>query len=316
MNRKKKAALAFSLFILVLFLTATAFQPHSPTLPPPANPMGSTTIGAKADPSSDDYPPWWNTSFEYRREIVFNNSASPYAVVNRPVDVYMSFANETCYNGSVRVQYWNSTSRSWSPGTPDGIPYQIWNETYYSPSDFYSSFTITFYINVSAYSTASYFIYYNSSGSPPSFTPQVSVSGSSGAWTFEGEYYRAMVNESLNGGKIYISYNNASGSWYQWSYNNEFHWSPEYDIDGKRRYWILEYDQSWSWTSSGHAASSYVDPEQQGPLFVMFKTSTDLIGSGSYGAPTNIGYANVTYRFFRWGWITETNTTITYDWSN
>ncbi|MHA1263417.1 MAG: hypothetical protein ACTSSA_15320, partial [Candidatus Freyarchaeota archaeon] len=113
----------------------------------------------------------------------------------------MSFANETCYNGSVRVQYWNSTSRSWSPGTPDGIPYQIWNETYYSPSGFYSSFTITFYINVSAYSTASYFIYYNSSGSPPSFTPQVSVSGSSGAWTFEGEYYRAMVNESLNGGK-------------------------------------------------------------------------------------------------------------------
>jgi len=45
MNRKKKAALAFSLFILVLFLTATAFQPHSPTLPPPANPMGSTTPG-------------------------------------------------------------------------------------------------------------------------------------------------------------------------------------------------------------------------------------------------------------------------------
>ncbi|GEM_PF-3335562 len=313
MDRKKKAIFISGLFLLSMFLilTITPQTPFAPGLA--AQSSTHQLVGAKADPSSEDYPYWWNTSYLYRVEIIFNNSASPYAVVNRPVDIYLSFANETCYNGSVRVQLWNSTSKSWNPGTQNGIIYQIWNETFYSPSSFYSGFTITFYINVSAFSTASYFVYYNSSGSPPTFTPEISVSGTSGNWTFEGKYYRASVNTSINGGKIYISFNNVTGSWNQWSYNNEFHWSPEYDIDGKKRWLIFESDQSWSWKSSGHAASSYVDPAQEGPLFVMFKAGTDLVGSGSYGAPTNIGYVNVTYRFFRWGWITQINTTITYD---
>ncbi|MEM3586001.1 MAG: hypothetical protein QXO71_01650 [Candidatus Jordarchaeaceae archaeon] len=32
-----------------------------------------------------------------------------------------------------------------------------------------------------------------------------------------------------------------------------------------------------------------------------------------WGNPPIIGYANVTYRFFKWGWITETKTTVTYN---
>ena len=259
----------------------------------------------KADPSSEDYPPWWNVSYDFRREIVFNNSASPLAVVNRPVDVFMTFVSGRCHHGTVRVQYWNSTSRSWEPGSADGIPYQIWNDT--STGDFYDSFTITFYINVSAYESVSYFIYYDDdAGSAPSFTPEVSYSNpSAGVWVFEGDYYQAKIDNTTNGGKIYIS-NNTVGAPTKWSYDNEFHWSPEYDI------YALGY-KIWEYDSSGHSAENTIISEQDGPLFIMFSTRTNLIGGG-FGAPTsNAGYANITYRFFKWGWITETKTTITYD---
>ena len=125
MNRRKKAIFISGLLLLTMFLILMV-TPQTPFAPGMAAPSPTQQlVGTKADPSSEDYPYWWNTSYLYRVEIVFNNSASPYAVVNRPVDVYMSFANETCYNGSVRVQLWNSTSRSWNPGTQDGIPYQI-----------------------------------------------------------------------------------------------------------------------------------------------------------------------------------------------
>ncbi|MHA1578873.1 MAG: carboxypeptidase-like regulatory domain-containing protein [Candidatus Freyarchaeota archaeon] len=54
--------------------------------------------------------------------------------------------------------------------------------------------------------------------------------------------------------------------------------------------------------------------ETGGPLFIMFSTLTKLTRtSGEYDAPNEAGYANVTYRFFKWGWITETQTNITYN---
>ncbi|MGQ9721795.1 MAG: hypothetical protein ACUVXA_10800, partial [Candidatus Jordarchaeum sp.] len=93
MDRKKKAIIISSLFIVSLFLIVTAIPP-TPLIPAMS---GSSNylpvIGAKADPTSDDYPPWWNTSYKYRQEVIFNNTASPYAVVNTPVDVFMTFAS-------------------------------------------------------------------------------------------------------------------------------------------------------------------------------------------------------------------------------
>lgn len=317
MDRRKKALILSSLFLLSIFLLVTAIPPATllvPTTPPLSN--NPTTIGIKADPTSEDYPYWWDTSYIYRREIIFNNTASQFAIVNQPVDIYMTFDSERCHHDSVRVQYWNSTSKTWSPGG-DGIPYQIWNST--SSGNHYTSFTITFYINVSASSSASYFIYYNDSysGSPPSFTPEVSYTNpSTGVWNFYGQNYWAVIDNSTNGGKIYLSYNNASGSWSPWAYDNEFHWSPQYTIDvvikkGNR----VKYD-TWIYDSSGsgHPAESTLIMETGGPLFIMFSTLTKLtLTSGGNGAPNEAGYANVTYRFFKWGWITETQTNITYN---
>ncbi|MEM3562114.1 MAG: hypothetical protein QXR19_02675 [Candidatus Jordarchaeaceae archaeon] len=308
MERRKKAILISAIFIISIFLTITMITPTPLTPTLPTTSTLATTIGAKADPTSDDYPPWWDTSYNYRQEIIFNNTASPYPVVNTPVDVFMTFPSGHCHHGTVRVQYWNGTSRTWIPGTSDGIPYQIWNDT--SVGNYYTSFTITFYIDVPAYSTATYYVYYHDSAkTAPTFTPEVSLSGGSGAWTFSGQYYNASVDVTINGGKIYLSYNNVSGS-NQWSYSNQFHYDPEYWIYGKVL-WVL--DNTWKWSTSGNPADSYVAPVQ-GPLFIMFKVGTNLILSeGDWDAPSNIGYANVTYRFFKWGWITETKTTITYD---
>jgi len=308
MERRKKAIIISTIFILSIFLTVTIIPPNTftPTLPTTITP--TPTIGAKADPTSDDYPPWWDTTYNYRQEIIFNNTASPYPVVNTPIDVFMTFQSGHCHHGTVRVQYWNSTSKTWIPGTSDGIPYQIWNST--SSGNYYTSFTITFYINVSAYDTATYYVYYHDSEkTAPSFAPEVSLSGGSGAWTFSGQYYNASVDVTLNGGKIYISYNNVSGQ-NQWSYSNQFHYDPEYWVYGKVL-WVL--DNTWKWSTSGNPADSYVAPVQ-GPLFIMFKVGINLtLSEGDWGAPSNIGYANVTYRFFKWGWITETKTTVTYD---
>ncbi|WXG40070.1 MAG: hypothetical protein WED07_04485 [Candidatus Freyarchaeum deiterrae] len=313
MDRKKKAIIVSTLFILSIFLLVTLIPKFSYT---PTLPVSSSSIAAKADPNSPTYPYWWNTSYAYRQEIVFNNTASPYAVVNDPVDVFMSFANGRCNNGTVRVQYWNSSSLIWSPGGSSGIPYQIWNAT--TNGTFYLSFTITFYINVSAASSASYFVYYDSgSGTTPSFPSQVSYSGSAGNWVFQGQNYNASVNPSIDGGKVYASYNNVNGS-NLWSYDSQFDWDPEYDIQGVTATSFFGFIVSpsaftWRWSSSG-PATSHVDPGQgqQGPLFVTFKTGTDLNGTNSGYGPTNIGYANVTYRFFQWGWTAETSINITY----
>ncbi|MHA1363625.1 MAG: hypothetical protein ACTSP1_13995 [Candidatus Freyarchaeota archaeon] len=317
MDRRKKALILSSLFLLSIFLLVTAIPPA--TLLVPATPSLSnnpTTIGIKADPTSEDYPYWWDTSYMYRREIIFNNTASQFAIVNQPVDIYMTFDSERCHHGSVRVQYWNSTTKTWSPGG-DGIPYQIWNST--SSGNHYTSFTITFYINVSASSSASYFIYYNDSysGPPPSFTPEVSYTNpSTGVWNFYGQNYWAVIDNSTNGGKIYLSYNNASGSWSPWAYDNEFHWSPQYSIDVVIKKGNKVKTDTWIYDSSGsgHPAERTIIMETGGPLFIMFSTLTKLIRtSGEYGAPNEAGYANVTYRFFKWGWITETQTNITYN---
>ncbi|MEM3586241.1 MAG: carboxypeptidase-like regulatory domain-containing protein, partial [Candidatus Jordarchaeaceae archaeon] len=320
MHKRKKAIILASLFLISVFLTVTIIPQTQPTPIIPILPGTLTThtpsIGVKADPNSEDYPYWWNTDYKYRREIIFNNTASPYAIVNRPVDIFMTFDSGKCHHGSVRVQYWNSTSKTWSPGG-NGIPYQIWNST--NSTNYYISFTITFYINLSAYSSASYFIYYNDSysGAPPSFTSEVSYTNpSTGVWNFYGQNYWAVINNSTNGGKIYLCYNNVSGSWSSWAYDNAFHWSPQYKIDvvyrkaNKYTYDTWVYDSS----GSGHAAESTIISETGGPIFIMFSTRTKLtLTSGGDAITNEAGYANVTYRFFKWGWITETQTTITYN---
>ncbi len=316
MDRRKKILILSTIFLISIFLMVTVIPPVSFVPATPASSNSHPTIGIKADPTGEDYPSWWDTSYRYRQEVIFNNTASPFPIVNRPVDIFITFPGDHCHHGTVRVQYWNSTSRTWFPGTSDGIPYQIWNVTDYD-ANHYSSFTITFYVNVSANSVASYFIYYdNDSGSAPNFTPEVSYTNpSGGVWNFSGQNYYAIVNSSTNGGKICLSYNNATGSWNSWAYDNEFHWSPQYYIDvivkkGNK----VKYD-TWIYDSSGlgHSAES-TSILEAGPLFIMFSTLTKLtLTSGGNGAPNEAGYANVTYRFFNWGWITETKINITYN---
>ncbi len=65
MDRRKKALILSSLFLISIFLLVTAIPPA--TLLVPATPSLSnnpTTIGIKADPTSEDYPYWWDTSYK------------------------------------------------------------------------------------------------------------------------------------------------------------------------------------------------------------------------------------------------------------
>ncbi|MEX2753006.1 MAG: hypothetical protein Q6366_014220 [Candidatus Freyarchaeota archaeon] len=232
-------------------------------------------------------PSWWNTSFRYRTQVNFTETDS-IERVNNLVDVYLTFDYGTCYNGSIVVpQYRYNESGGWMTGP---IPCQVWNTTLYSSTSYLQSATVTFYVNVTAGSTATYYIYYNDSAPvwTPSYPDTVNYTTDGNNYIFNTTNYDAYCSLTAKGGKLYNCYNKISGTWWtnQPATSNGFHWNPDYpNYDSTSRYPPLSY---------GILAD--------GPLFVMYTTLARL--GGTVNATTNI-----TYRFFEWGWICETNST-------
>ncbi len=255
-----------------------------------------------SEETGKDVVPWWNTDYIYRRAINFTDTNN-INHTNVPVDVYMTFPNGECYNNSIRLQYWNGSH--WLD--EESLPYQIWNETFYSGTSYYKSLTITFYVNVSALSTSTYYIYYNNSYSGVDwinlFTPEVTVTaqlvGSYTDYVFTGDYFNVTASPNRNyGGKFHESWNKISEK--QWSCGgcssyiieecspsgNGFHWNPDYATG----------------STSGHKPTSHSLEYTGGPLFIKWTATTPM-------DTTSEAICNVTYRVFRWGWIGETNTT-------
>ncbi|MGQ9723066.1 MAG: hypothetical protein ACUVXA_17320, partial [Candidatus Jordarchaeum sp.] len=122
----------------------------------------------------------------------------------------------------------------------------------------------------------------------PSYPDTVNYTTDGNNYIFNTSNYDAYCSLTAKGGKLYNSYNKISGTWWtsQPATSYGFHWNPDYpNYDSTSRYPPLSYGIL-----------------SDGPLFVMYTTLAKL--GGTVDATTNI-----TYRFFEWGWIGETNST-------
>lgn len=282
---RRKTQLAILTIILTLVFSILLLPPNQPITPLPTTTITQNQPKTNSTPPQD-VPPWWNTTFKYR--IPVNVSVSSNATIL--VDVYIDFQalGVSCHKSSLRVQFWDGTS--WLP--QPGLPYQVWNETVNATGHLLKA-TITFHANVTAFSTTTYYIYFNDiQVDAPSFASQVNATTAGSTITVNGKHYKAYLYTDNYGGKIFECYNAFHGG--NWSLA-PFHNNPTF-----RRsflfFWI-------TYTTSG-SPSSVSSNYSSGPLFVTISSSVPFRSDST----TLNTYANITYRFFEWGWICETTT--------
>ena len=284
MMSKRRLILVIGVLLLLALPLAAILplnQTHFPVIPP------GTSQGTQSKSPGYFTPTWWNTSFRYRTEVNFTETDG----INRTnnlVDVYLTFDQGSCYNGTIVVpQYRYNTSGPWITGP---IPCQVWNKTFYPSTNYLKSATVTFYVNVTANDVATYYIYYNDSATTwmPTYPDTVNYTYTGSEYVFNTSKYLAYCSSTAKGGKIYNSYNKISETGWTSSpaTSNGFHWNPDYP----------NYDSTSRYPPISQEILS------DGPLFVMYTTLAQL------GRTVN-ATTNITYRFFEWGWICETNST-------
>lgn len=146
--------------------------------------------------------------------------------------------------------------------------------------------------------TKTYYIYFNKTGiEAPSYTPEVSFTIIGGDYKIQGDNYTAYISQTYHGGKHYKNYNPFLDSYWSCDERGSFHWNPDYKTTD---------DKWWSTSWTGPAGGSIVK-YQSGPLFIMVTSKVNFTQTSNHTASPNV--CNITYRFFRWGWICETNST-------
>ena len=226
---------------------------------------------------------WWNNSFEYRVPV---NITEP-GVVNRdrwPVDVYLTFPENHAYNGSIRVLYWNGSH--WI----GPLIAQVWNETYYSGTNYLKSATVTFLVNVSKGDSEVYYIYYSKEDvGTISFEPMVTYEylGSS-QYEFNGTTYSVQTVYS-QGGKIGYIWSLITG--------DEIGNKGDGGNTGGPAHWNPDGSNIGSTTTTPIEVVGIVE---KGPIFIKYKTVAKFSASTT-------AKSVIEYTFYWWGWITETN---------
>jgi hypothetical protein len=146
------------------------FNPYAPDSDNNSKILGNTdqttglneTIGGNlfSSPKSSSSIPWWNEDYTSRIEIVVHepNIATR---ENEPLDVQMTFLNETCHKYSIRIVLYDQNGQS-------EIPSQVWNQTYWKNgtgpldySDYIQTATITFSVSLMKDESKIYYLYYS-----------------------------------------------------------------------------------------------------------------------------------------------------------
>ncbi len=103
--------------------------------------------------NEQDLAKWWNSSYIYRRYYNFTEPGVSDRI-NTPVHLFLEFEAGHCYDGSIRVLYYDDPD--WTPQ-----PFQIWNTTYDATGTYILSTRVTFLVNVSqSQREPNYYIYY------------------------------------------------------------------------------------------------------------------------------------------------------------
>ncbi|MFO7837021.1 MAG: helix-hairpin-helix domain-containing protein [Candidatus Thorarchaeota archaeon] len=156
MSRKTIQIALLVCLVATLFLVSNAVTPTYDASMAGKTPSGEslrivespTQIAGEQDEAS-----WWNSTFLYRR---YYNITEP-GISGRefsPVHLYLTFEDDHCYDGSIRVGYYES-------GSWEMMPLQVWNITYHQGTDFIQSASVSFRVNVTQGATQkNYYIYY------------------------------------------------------------------------------------------------------------------------------------------------------------
>ncbi len=277
MNTQQRLILliGFSVLFMLPMLTGT---PTSQSITPKVNPTMSIA-------NVDETTPWWNATYHYRIHVnITDTNSTPR--VDVPMSMWFSFDNNTCYKNSIRVTDANGHE----------VPSQVYNTTSWEDPDYFSGATVFWYANVSADSTATYWIYFSELKSIeiPNYEPVVWFARTTGTltgkfspnfWSFRGDWYNVTML-SASGGKITNgAHKMADGSWnWDWGTNRgSMHWNPD-GLGGQT-------------TNNLNPIAGTTFVNEEGPLFINYTTQLPF---GSYAK------MNVTYTFYRWGWITRT----------
>jgi len=296
----KKILIALYMITLIL-LTNFAYSPQKSLKDNLQNPVNhfinenpnksglEKKIRALAGSSS-----WAFTYLEYRIQVTISTSIDLY---DYPVDIYIDFESYGYHpkKNSIRV----------ADSEGNEIPSQVWNVTPYG-TDRVSSATITFLVNASAGTSLTYYIYFDEDyNTSPNYEKQVVYwavpGGRLGDYYFNGTNYKYARTNYYSGGKLWDVY----------------HYPGDYISDLPSTYgWHNGYGEShpsdprycWNWnpdlayspsTSNQYHVPGYI--EEAGPLFVTYITPKMTMGDH--------GNVSTRYRFFKWGFIVETNIT-------
>ena len=242
------------------------------------------SLGTSLVADIDEVTPWWNVSYHYRRHANLTDTNST-PRVDIPMYMWVPFENNTCYKNSIRVVDSNNVE----------VPSQPYNFTYWEDPAYLKGATVFWYANISADSTATYWVYYSDDGNieTTSYEAEVwfarttgSLTGKFGVnyWSFRGGWYNVTMYNAAGGKATNAAHKMADGSWnWNWGTNRgSMHWNPD-GFGGQG-------------TSGTSPISGTTFVTEEGPLFVNYTTQLPF---GSYAK------LNVSYTFYKWGWTTR-----------
>ncbi|MCD6484358.1 MAG: hypothetical protein J7L47_04525 [Candidatus Odinarchaeota archaeon] len=185
-SRSLYLATWFLLAMLLLTSSSSTVTTHqqniTPLLTQTVQKGINTQLGTPETFSITQTASWWNTTFHYRRNITLIET-NGITRKNQPLTITLSFTDEHASPNSLRML--NSTG--------DLIPIQLWDTTYYG-SGYIQSTKITFPVNISASSTATYWLYYTDQDvEAPVYSSQLVHSYSSNSLSVDNGLYTVNI---------------------------------------------------------------------------------------------------------------------------
>ena len=258
---------------------------------PPDTDVSSPQIQATTKPGG-----WWNSSYNYRINLTITEPGIGDRV-NWPVDVYVTFSPAANKHAIVVLDYNNNK-----------VKFQIWNST--ANTTHYFSCTITFLVNIPKGTSRKYFIYYDTSevvtprfSSAVTYDVQTDTTTGLPIYIFYGKTYReAIIPPRVQNDSEYI--------WTGRKISTVKHTTSGTEIGNGLIMDLGVVRNPTATNLSGDANTNYrpvdnfIEPETaNGPIFIMYK----VINAPLYDQGSNlIAKVNTTYKFYSWGWITET----------
>jgi len=240
---KKSGFPKFAALIMVILMASSIFLilAHGGTNPPVLPLLNSSNQPAPTQAASKSVgvpaDTWWNDSWTYRQSVNFTvPNVEGYDYNFTPIDVTLTFDDNKCDADSIRVVFYDGSQ--WFE-----VPSQVWNITSYG-SGFVQKATVTFLANVTHNTQNTYYVYYNSTGTPKTYSTDLQVYETSGLLRITNSYYRIEFDKTRN----IISYIGRSDGSEDWAYLD-----PNYG--GRSFESVMIKDSSLGWVSSGTAYS-------------------------------------------------------------